>query len=30
MMGEYMNRYLPEDIRIIEVKKAEERFHSRF
>ena len=27
---EYMNRYLPEDIRIIEVKKAEERFHSRF
>lgn len=29
-ISEYMNRYLPEDIRIIEVKKAEERFHSRF
>lgn len=29
-ISEYMNRYLPEDIRIIEVKKAEGRFHSRF
>lgn len=26
---EYMNRYLPEDIRVIDAKEAPERFHSR-
>ncbi len=26
----YMNRYLPEDIRILSVEKEDERFHSRF
>lgn len=26
----YMNRYLPEDIRITEVRRADDRFHSRF
>ena len=26
----YMNRYLPEDIRVISVEKADPRFHSRF
>ena len=27
---EYMNRYLPEDICVLEVRKASERFHSRY
>ena len=26
---DYMNRYLPEDIAVIEIRKAGERFHSR-
>lgn len=28
-ISEYLNRYLPEDIRILSVEVAEERFHSR-
>lgn len=27
---DYMNRYLPEDICVLEVRKASERFHSRY
>ena len=29
-LRDYMNHYLPEDISILEVKKASERFHSRY